>query len=84
MFGEVECRSAGDLCQKYEAGNGGWPTVVAFHAGAPEGERFPRKAAGAVCDEIVAPGRFDEYVGATLDAARAAAGSGGGSGDGEL
>jgi hypothetical protein len=84
VFGEVECRSAGDLCQKYEAGNGGWPTVVAFHAGAPEGERFPRKAAGAVCDEIVAPGRFDEYVGATLDAARAAAGSGGGSGGGEL
>ena len=70
----MECRSAGDLCEKYKAGNGGWPTVVHFHAGAPEGERFPRKQGGAVCDEIVSPGRFEQYIGDTLSAARAASG----------
>ena len=55
---------------------------MAFHAGAPEGERFPRKARGAVCDEIVSPGRFDDYVSSTMSAAKAAAATGGGGGDG--
>ena len=87
MFAEVECRAANEVCQKYQAGQGGWPTVVHFHAGAPDGERFPRTQGGAVCDEIVSPGRFDSYVSATLGAAKAAAagaggGGGGGGGDG--
>lgn len=56
--------------------------MMAFHAGAPEGEKFPRKNGGAVCDEIVSPGRFDEYVSTTMAAAKAAGGGGSGGDDG--
>ena len=72
VFAEVECRTGGgkDVCAKYQAGSGGWPTVYSFTAAAPEGKPFPREMPGSVCDEIVSPGRFNKYVTETVKATR--------------
>ncbi len=83
VFAEVECREEPALCRAHAAGSGGWPTVVAFHEGAPGGARFPREAGGSVCDEIVSPGRCDGYVRGLLAAAGQGAGAGASAG-GEL
>ena len=72
VFAEVECRSGGGLavCNKFQAGNGGWPTVYSFTASTPDGKPFPREMPGSVCDEIVSPGRFERYVKESVKATR--------------
>ncbi len=74
LFAEVECRAAPALCAAHGAGAGGWPTIKAFSAAAPDGAPFPREMGGMVCEEMRADGRLPRYVAQTLAAARAAAG----------
>lgn len=86
-FAEVECRQSQPLCQKYKAGEGGWPTLVTFTAQTRlKGAPYPRKQPGMVCDELKVEANMRGHVEATLAASKAAAataaaGAGGGAAD---
>jgi hypothetical protein len=73
-FVEVECRTSQELCSKYQAGAGGWPTLVTFTKQTGlAGARFQQKTQGMVCDELKVEANLRAHVEATLKDAAAAA-----------
>ncbi len=68
---EVDCRQPNTACQKYGAGQGGWPTIKTFSSlSGPTGSFYKQKSKGAVCDELKVPSAMEAYIKEAVAAVR--------------